>query len=224
LLALSCSSRPVQKPFPDGVRIVSQEKGSCPLCDVYRKAQGWVVRVETEDGLGAGVIVSSGGLVATNAHVVRQADKVQLEAFDGGRFPGRVVLVSQEQDLALIQTTAAEKFWPAPVLRSGLLPPVGSDVFVIGHPLGLGWSVTRGIISGYRRTSAPARLWMIQTDAAISPGNSGGPLLDRNGVLVGIMTSKAMGGGAENLAFARPTSALLDLLQQAEGAPPPGSP
>jgi len=224
LLALSCSSPTVGRPSPQEVRIVSKEKGSCPLCEVFRKAQGWVVRVGTENGLGAAVIVSSSGLVATNAHVVRQADEVRLEAFDGNRFPGRVVLVNQEQDLALIQMATKGQFWPAPVFRSGLLPPIGSDVFVIGHPLGLGWSLTRGIISGYRRTAAPARLWMIQTDAAISPGNSGGPLLDRNGILVGIMTSKAMGGGAENLAFARPTSALLDLLQQAGGDSSPGSP
>ena len=89
-------------------------------------------------------------------------------------------------------------------------------VYVIGHPLGLGWTVSRGIVSAQRKPGEIALTAMIQTDAAISPGNSGGPLLDRNGDLVGIVVSKAVASGAENLAFAIPASVLQDFLTQPE--------
>lgn len=95
------------------------------------------------------------------------------------------------------------------MVEGGGLPKIGSDVYIIGHPLGLGWTVTRGIVSGIRKDGDRT---MIQTDAPISPGNSGGPMLDAQGHLVGIVTAKFVETGAENLAFARPALALLDLL------------
>ncbi len=95
------------------------------------------------------------------------------------------------------------------------MPQVGSEVYVIGHPMGLGWTVTRGIVSAHRKPGEVARTAMIQTDAAISPGNSGGPLLNRHGDLVGLVVAKLSGGGAENVAFAIPASAVLEFLDQA---------
>ncbi len=94
------------------------------------------------------------------------------------------------------------------------MPPVGSEVYVIGHPLGLGWTVTRGIVSAHRKPGEIAPTAMIQTDAAISLGNSGGPLLDRNGDLVGLVVSKLSGSGVENIAFAIPASVIVEFLAQ----------
>ena len=96
------------------------------------------------------------------------------------------------------------------------LPAVGSDVYVIGHPVGLGWTITRGIVSAIRRPGEVAPTEIIQTDAAISPGNSGGPLLDRHGRLVGVVVFKLAGRGVESVGFAIPVSAAAAFIAQCE--------
>jgi S1-C subfamily serine protease len=98
------------------------------------------------------------------------------------------------------------------------LPEVGSDVYVIGHPVGLGWTITRGIVSAVRKAGEIAPIEMIQTDAAISPGNSGGPLLNRYGQLVGVVVSKFAGPGIESVGFAIPVSQAAAFIAQSERA------
>ena len=95
---------------------------------------------------------------------------------------------------------------------SAEVPRIGSDVYAVGHPLGLGWTISRGIVSGLPVIN---RRPMVQTDAPISPGNSGGPLVDEHGNVVGIVTEKVAVQGAENLAFARPISTLVEFLEVA---------
>jgi S1-C subfamily serine protease len=100
---------------------------------------------------------------------------------------------------------------------------VGTKVFVIGHPVRLGWTVTQGIVSGLRGAGEVAPTALIQTDAAISPGNSGGPLLDEHGHLVGIVRSKLVGPGIENVSFAVPASAVRLFLQRVPARIPAAS-
>ena len=180
------------------------------------------MRIKTSTGMGAGVVITPDGLVATNAHVVGGDAEVALETADGRAFRGQVLRTDPGLDLALVRIASATTFWKTPLPVEGPLPPVGSEVYVIGHPLGLGWSVTRGIVSGHRRAGEVAGMEMIQTDAAISPGNSGGPMLDARGRLLGVVTSKLAGGGAENLAFAVPVAALREFLAK-DGTQLPGA-
>ena len=215
LLALltACAVGTVQEPNTTdarGVHMVFHEhRGSCPLCDLYDQAKDYVVRIFNRNSLGAGVVITPDGLIVTNAHVVRGSRQVSVETFDGRKLSARVLARDPAEDLALVKVESAGTRWTPATIEAGTAPLVGSEVYVIGHPIGLGWTISRGIISGYRQTG---QLQMLQTDAAISPGNSGGPLLDKKGHVIGIATAVVRGGGAANLGFARPASALLAFL------------
>ena len=219
LAAAACSFGAETVPPPghydeNGLHVVEHSPRQCSVCKLYADAKGYVVRIQSSS-LGAGVVVTPEGLVATNQHVVGKARSVTVQAANGTDYVGRVLATSEELDLALVQLESDDT-WPTPQLHDDTPHPVGSDVYVIGHPLGLGWTVTRGIISGYQRLTQGAHGTMIQTDAAVSPGNSGGAMLDANGHLIGIVTSKVDAEGAENLAFARPTQALLDFVRSVD--------
>ena len=193
---------------PNRPHVISHKRGSCALCDLYGHAQRYVVRIHAE-GMGTGVVVTRDGVVATNAHVVGNARMVAVETHGGRMLPGEVVAVDAIHDLALIRVKGRR--WTPVDIDTGDPPNVGSAIYVIGHPMGLGWSLSRGIVSGHRDRGG---IRVIQTDAAISPGNSGGPMLDEEGDLVGLVSFKILGAGAENLSFARPSSVLLEFLEK----------
>ncbi len=197
---------------PQGEHIVGHAPDTCDVCDLYYDAQASVVRIRSGNSLAAGIVVSTSGEILTNAHVVHGTDRPQIETRSGDIFQTKVVRTDQHHDLALLQVEGSAATWfPLPLKPTGL-PRVGSDVYVVGHPLGLGWTVSRGIVSANRKPGEVGRTAIIQTDAAISPGNSGGPLLNRHGDLVGLVVAKLSGGGAENVAFAIPASAVLEFL------------
>jgi len=189
---------------------------TCELCRLYDARRASVLRVTSGAALGAGVVVSPPGLIVTNAHVVGTARQVTLETYDEETLTAEVVFADPEVDLALLRARG-RRTWSAFRLDADALPQPGSEVYAIGHPLGLGWSLTRGIVSAVRTNADGTHV--IQTDAAISPGNSGGPLIDDRGHLLGIVTSKAAGGFAENLAFALPTESVLRFLDRALAEP-----
>jgi serine protease Do len=216
LAALSSGAcLPLSTPLDADVHPVGHETSPCALCDLYDEAQDWVVRVHTKRSLGSGVVFSTSGLIVTNAHVVGDKDQVVIQNYAGVTCSGTVIATDPENDLALISTSDEGKLWKPVPVRETEAPRIGAEVYVIGHPLGLDWTITRGIVSGIRQQNGSG---IIQTDAAISPGNSGGPLLDTHGHLLGIVTSKAQGGGAENIAFAQPLEAVLSFLEEA-GSP-----
>ena len=195
----------------------------CHLCDVYYEAHRRVIRIRTSRSQGAGIVVSRTGRILTSAHLVPQDHELLLvESFDGGLFSAKVVRADRRQDLALLQVEAPLASWVPISVERAELPRVGSEVYVIGHPVTMGWTITRGIISGHRKPGEIARTAMLQTDAAISPGNSGGPLLDRKGRLVGLVSSKVVGRGADNVAFATPASVIVEFLGE-KPSPRPSS-
>lgn len=171
--------------------------------------------VGRQSKLGSGVIVDSGGFIMTNAHVVSNAQSIEVvvsAAFkdsDGGgvgktSYKAQVVGVHKDTDLALLKINAGG----LPFLRLDPKRPIrqGQLVFALGNPEGLGNSVTMGVVSAIDRQPDP-RLPMvfIQTDAPINPGNSGGPLIDVDGYMLGINTFiVTQGGGSEGLGFAIP--------------------
>ncbi|MBD2497791.1 HhoA/HhoB/HtrA family serine endopeptidase [Nostoc sp. FACHB-280] len=162
-------------------------------------------REEVQRGIGSGFIISSDGIILTNAHVVADADNVAVVLKDGRSLQGKVVGVDRVTDVAVVRI----KGTGLPTVNLGnsdnLLP--GQWAIAIGNPLGLDNTVTQGIISATQRSVADLgvpteRVDFIQTDAAINPGNSGGPLLNAQGEVIGMNT--AIIQGAQGLGFAIP--------------------
>ncbi|AHJ28788.1 serine proteinase [Nodularia spumigena CCY9414] len=153
-------------------------------------------------GLGSGFIIDKGGLVLTNAHVVDKADRVTVRLKDGRTYEGKVQGIDEVTDLAVVKINP-DKDLPVAPLGSSDTVQVGDWAIAVGNPLGFDNTVTLGIVSTLKRSSAQVgiadkRLDFIQTDAAINPGNSGGPLLNERGEVIGINTAirpDAMGIG-----------------------------
>jgi S1-C subfamily serine protease len=147
----------------------------------------------TETGLGSGVVVNAGGAVLTALHVVDGATQIQVDFADGTRAAAQVTASQPEHDIAVLAVDRLPEVVVPAVLAGP--PPVGGTVFAVGNPLGLQRSLTAGVVSANDRTITPPRgpalQGLIQFDAAVNPGNSGGPLLNGAGQVVGIVTALA---------------------------------
>jgi S1-C subfamily serine protease len=147
----------------------------------------------TETGLGSGVVVNAGGAVLTALHVVDGATQIQVDFADGTRAAAQVTATRPEHDIAVLAVDRLPEVVVPAVLAGP--PPVGDAVFAVGNPLGLQRSLTAGVVSANDRTITPPRgpalQGLIQFDAAVNPGNSGGPLLNGAGQVVGIVTALA---------------------------------
>lgn len=157
-------------------------------------------------GLGSGFLISSDGQIVTNHHVVHGAETVKVNLSDGRSFEAEIVGSDPLTDLALLKIEAdvelpAVAFGPSDGLR------VGDEVVAVGNPFGLGGTVTSGIISALSRNiNAGPFDEFIQTDAAINRGNSGGPLFDNAGNVIGVNTAIiSPGGGSVGIGFAVPS-------------------
>jgi serine protease DegQ len=174
---------------------------------IVKRTEPSVVSVVTPEGQGSGVIYRAAGFVITNAHVAGNASRVVVVLADGQRLPATVRAKTELYDIAVLKV---EKEGLPAASFARRLPVVGSLAVAIGNPLGFENSVTAGIISGLHREipadgTTPALVDLIQTDAAISPGNSGGALVGRNGQVVGINVAYIPPqGGAVSLGFAIP--------------------
>ena len=158
-----------------------------------------VVQIETNVGLGSGVIYDSSGLILTAAHVVDGADTLDVRLLDGRLFEGTVVGVHDATDVAVVSIQG--DVFPAAVLGYGTSARVGTTAVALGSPFGLDQTVTAGIVSANGRivNGVP----MVQTDAAINPGNSGGPLVNGSGHVIGINdVIVSEGGGNDGIGFA----------------------
>lgn len=178
-----------------------------------------------QQGQGSGLIVDNQGLILTNAHVVRGANKVTVKLRDGRTFQGAVRGIDEPSDLAVVKIQGDNL--PVAPLGDSERVQVGDWAIAVGNPLGLDNTVTFGIISTLNRSSAQVgipdmRLDFMQTDTAINPGNSGGPLLNDRGEVIGINT--AIRAGAEGIGFAIPINkakAIKDQLARGEHIPHP---
>jgi len=147
-----------------------------------------------ESGVGTGVVVMEDGTLLTNLHVVAGADELKLTFYDGTESTARVVGTKPDNDLAILKPQRIpDDLAPATLGSSRNLLP-GDDVVVVGFPFGIGPSVSAGVVSGLNRQfrsreGEPALKGLIQFDAAANPGNSGGPLLNASGEVVGIVTA-----------------------------------
>lgn len=177
-------------------------------------------------GQGSGFIVDKSGIILTNSHVVNRADKVTVTLKDGRTFEGKVQGADEVTDLAVVKIDGSNDLPVAPLGDSNQVQ-VGDWAIAVGNPLGLDNTVTLGIVSTLKRSSAQVgipdkRLDFIQTDAAINPGNSGGPLLNQRGEVIGINT--AIRADAMGIGFAIPINkakVIKDQLARGERIPHP---
>ena len=165
-------------------------------------------------GLGSGFIISSDGLILTNAHVVRDAKDVTVKLSDRREFTAKVLGSDATTDIAVLRINATG----LPVVRLGdpRQLEVGDPVLAIGAPYGLEQTATSGIVSAKGRSlPGDAVVPFIQTDAAVNPGNSGGPLFDGSGAVVGINAQiYSQSGGFQGLSFAIPINVALKVKDQ----------
>ena len=169
---------------------------------------------QRQQGQGSGFITRANGLIFTNEHVVREADQVAVTLPDGRTFKGKVLGGDPLTDVAVVKVVA-NNLPVAALGNSDTLRP-GEWAIAIGNPFGLNNTVTAGIISAVGRTNAGGdnqRIPYIQTDAAVNPGNSGGPLINDAGQVIGINTfiRTAPGGG---LSFAIPINSAMRIARQ----------
>ena len=199
-------------PFPDF------PEGS-PLEDLFNDLnpnQGLGNEVMREArSLGSGFIISADGIIVTNNHVIAGAEEVEVYLTDGSRLPARVLGTDDKTDLAVLKVDA-ESVLPFVSFGDSDTAVVGDWVMAIGNPFGLGGSVTLGIVSARNRDiqSGPYDQF-IQTDASINQGNSGGPLFDMDGRVVGINTAIiARGGTSLGIGFAVPGNLAKPVIDQ----------
>jgi S1-C subfamily serine protease len=192
------------------------------IAGIIAKVEPAVVAVTVNESggqsAGTGFFLSQDGYLATNAHVVGNAQSAKLQLNDGRTLDARVVGADPSADVAVLKVDAGNL--PVVCTDDSNKVQVGDDVVAIGNALALegGLSVTHGIISGPPRPGSEigtAIETVLQTDAAINPGNSGGPLVDSNGCVIGINTAVASGTGsqpAQNVGFAIPISSAKPVI------------
>jgi S1-C subfamily serine protease len=144
-------------------------------------------------GLGSGVVITMQGDILTSLHVVKGATDIRVTFADGSQSKAVIALEQPENDIAVLQPLELPKLIIPAVLGNPGAMSVGDEAFVVGNPFGLYGSMSTGVISGFNRLFKLPKSdielhGMIQIDAAVNPGNSGGPLLNRNGAVVGIIT------------------------------------
>lgn len=169
---------------------------------VYQIIQPSLVLIETKTthesakddfGLGSGVVIDEKGDILTSLHVVENSTDIRVTFADGSQSSATIVNKIPEKDIAVVQPDTPPQLLVPAVLGNPSAMRVGDEAFVVGNPFGLYSSMSSGVISGFdRQFKLPEKDiqidGMIQIDAAVNPGNSGGPLLNRNGDVIGIVT------------------------------------
>jgi serine protease Do len=165
------------------------------------------------DGQGSGFIVDAAGYVLTNAHVVRGSREIAVTLADGRKVPGSVLSIDDETDLALLKIEA-ERLTPIRWGSSDDVEP-GAMVWAIGSPFGLERSITSGILSAKDRAALAGEPYQnfLQTDTAVNPGNSGGPLVNAHGQVIGVNTA-IVGEAYQGISFAIPSNVAREVFER----------
>jgi S1-C subfamily serine protease len=180
--------------------IAAAQSAPAPSTAIYQTIQPSLVLITatgrngaSDTSSGAGVVVDTQGQILTARHVVTGAQSINVTFADGTSSPAQIVTEQPTSDIAVLQTAQPPSVIVPATLGGGV--QVGQDVYAVGHPYGLVDSMTAGVVSGLNRTvpvqGGPTLNGLIQFDAAVNPGNSGGPLLNRAGQVVGIVTGLA---------------------------------
>lgn len=212
------------QPVDQGVGVVEKVSNSVVSITTQTQRSDWFGRRAIASGAGSGLVVSKDGYILTNNHVVEGANALSVMTKDGKEYRASVVTTEPDSDLALIKVSDVNNLAAADFGNSDDIK-VGEDVYAVGNALGqYPNSVTRGIVSGLGRPITASGLRgslqefedLIQTDAAINSGNSGGPLVNAKGQVIGINT--AVAGEAQNIGFSVPINRAEALIKQARSA------
>ena len=169
---------------------------------------------QRSEALGSGFVISEDGFIVTNNHVIEGADEIEIEFFSGERLTAKLVGTDPKTDIALLKVESAK---PLPFVAFGNsdLMRVGDWVMAMGNPLGQGFSVSAGIVSARGRELAGSYDDYIQTDAAINRGNSGGPLFNMDGQVVGVNTAiLSPNGGSIGIGFSMASNVVTKVVDQ----------
>ncbi len=166
-----------------------------------------VVSITTDRSGGTGFAITSDGYIVTNYHVIANAEFVRVQVFDGSIYDAQVIGSDPTTDLALLKVEAS--FIPLELAESNDVT-IGEKVIAIGNPLGLSFTVTEGIVSATDRQGPNGMNAYIQTDVTLNPGNSGGPLINTDGKVIGINNFKV--GNAESLGFALESRVIKEII------------
>ncbi len=208
--------------------------GAETLVEVFRRVNPAVVEIHTKEtdlppgpegqpvsvaGLGSGVLISPDGKILTAAHVVQTADAIEVELLTGETLKARVLSSEPSADVALLQLEKPPRGPFVAKIGDSDAVDVGAPIFVVGAPLGVSHTLTVGYISGHRKPNATysgmSRAEFFQTDAAINQGNSGGPMFNMQGEVIGIVSHiLSHSGGSEGLGFAVTSKVARELLEQ----------
>ena len=193
------------------INAVETAKNAVVKIDRFKLTEGKRVA----DGAGSGFIFSSDGYLFSNSHVVHEADSLMVTLYDGEQYPAILIGEDPDTDLAILKISAHNH--SAAQLGDSSDLKIGQLVIAIGNPLGFQHTVTAGVVSALGRTlqAAAGGAMMdniIQTDAALNPGNSGGPLIDADGKVIGVNTATIM--GAQNICFAISINTAKDVAEQ----------
>lgn len=191
------------------VTAVDKAKNAVVKIDKYSLIRG----NERLSGSGSGFVFSSDGMILTNAHVIENSDRLNVSLLDGNEFSGEMIGTDRDTDVAIIKVFGTG-YTPAKLGVSGELK-IGQLVIAIGNPLGYQHSVSVGVLSGVGRTMRTPGGQLIddilQSDAAMNPGNSGGPMIDTNGEVIGINT--AIIPSAQGLSFSIGIDSAKDIAR-----------
>ncbi len=179
-------------------------------------ARDWFNNIVQQEGVGSGVIFRSDGYIVTNYHVIEGAREILVSLSDGRTLKGELIGTDELTDLAVVKVNG-DNLHTASFGDSDDVV-VGEPAIAIGNPMGLEFqgSVTTGVISALNRTLdiSERRVKLLQTDAAISPGNSGGALVNADGMVIGINSAKISASGVEGMGFAIPINTVRDIVSQ----------
>jgi putative serine protease PepD len=184
---------------------------------IYKRAESAVVEIQTGNATGTGFVVDEQGHVVTNAHVVGDSQTVEIRFADESTETGRVLGTDQSTDIALLKVDLTGHDVKPVQLGSSAGVEVGDSVYAIGNPFGLERTFTAGIVSAVNRDiTAPNNFTIndvIQTDAPVNPGNSGGPLLDAAGNVVGVVSQiQSENGGNIGIGYAVPSDTVRKVV------------
>src|SRR5215210_5845875 len=191
--------------------------GGLSAGDIYKRASSAVVEIQAGNATGSGFVIDSDGHLVTNEHVVGDAQTVEIRFADESEEQGRVVATDPSTDLALIEVDLAGHDVKPVQLGSSAGVEIGDPVYAIGNPFGLERTLTGGIVSAVNRDiTAPNNFTIndvIQTDAPVNPGNSGGPLLDAAGNVIGVVSQiQSENGGNIGIGYAVPSDTVRKVV------------
>lgn len=216
------SSTTVVEPAPSSL---PPAREGLSVGEIYRRAGSGVVQVTTStsggSGLGSGFVIDTAGHIVTNYHVIDGAETIQVSFSNKDTLPARLVGADASTDLAVLKVDAGSGAFTPLALADSDRVRVGDPVVAIGNPFGLERTVTTGIVSALQRAVRAPNGYtideVIQTDAAINQGNSGGPLLDAAGKVIGVNSQIETAGGSSGnvgIGFAVPSNTVRNIVGQ----------